>query len=176
MRGKMDAYIQSVARGDRDAFRHLYDLCSRPVFLYALSYTKDYQTAEDVMQETFLSVLKYSATYQKQTSPKAWLYTIARNACVRAMKQAGQEVGNLDDLADAVPHTEDPLADSAEEIEALRVLDPLATQVVSLHVFAGLRLTEVSRVLELPYGQVRSKYTYAMKKLKQYYCQRGIKV
>lgn len=176
MRRKLDVLIRNIAGGDRDSFRHLYDLCSRPIFLYALSYTKDYQTAEDVMQETFLSVLKYAATYQKQTSPKSWLYTIARNACVQAVKKAERDVSNIDDHAHSVAHTDEPFADSVTEIEALKVLSPTETQIVSLHVFAGLRLTEIAGVMELPYGQIRSKYSYAMRKLKQYYNQRGTTV
>lgn len=70
-RGKsLDIYIRNIAYGNRESLRALYDEYSRPIFLYALSIVKDHQTAEDVMQETFLNVLKYAASYKRQGSAK----------------------------------------------------------------------------------------------------------
>lgn len=53
--------------------------------------------------------------------------------------------------------------------EALRVLSAGEYPVVVLHVFAGLKLTEIARYLDIPYGTVLWRYSEGKKKLKRYY-------
>ena len=60
-----------------------------------------------------------------------------------------------------------------EVTEALKTLLPQEREIVSLFVFGGLKQTEIAEIMNLSYMKVRSKYGYAMKKLKKYYLKEG---
>jgi DNA-directed RNA polymerase specialized sigma24 family protein len=55
-KAKLDSYIRQIAAGDRDSFRELYDYVKKSVYLFSLSIVKNHQTAEDVLQETMLTI------------------------------------------------------------------------------------------------------------------------
>lgn len=67
--------------------------------------------------------------------------------------------------------TED-MENSEEQAEALKYLDELERKIIIMSVFWDLKLPQVARLLGEPYERVRNKYSYAMKKLKNYYEER----
>ena len=50
---------------------------------FAFTFTKNYEDAEDLTQETMLKALKYRTQYQPQTNFKAWVFTIMRNIFIK---------------------------------------------------------------------------------------------
>ena len=172
---RTDLCIKNIAKGDRDALRMLYDDYKNPVFRFALSIVRNYQTSEDILQDTFLHVMSYASSYRPGTNPHAWIFSIARNLCKRALLSRDKDCQNIDDLEASLiasDRTDDILA-SKQAAEALSVLHEDELEIVSLYVYGELKQTEIAKVLKLPYGKVRSKYGYAMKKLKTYYTERA---
>ena len=61
----------------------------------------------------------------------------------------------------------DSLTDSIAVKEALSKLNSTEREIVSLYAFAGLKQTEIAKVMKMPYVKVRSVYGYAIKKLRK---------
>src|SRR5215510_2497115 len=74
-------------RGDLRATGGPLSRAGEPVYNFILRFVGDRETAEDLLQETFLRVIKGAEAYQRQAKFTTWLYTIARNLCVDATRR-----------------------------------------------------------------------------------------
>lgn len=119
---QLDLCIKKIANGDKDALRQLYDELKNPIFLFALSLTKSYQSAEDAEQETFLNVMQCAHKYRQGTNAKAWIFGIARNCCVDSFKANAKYVSlEADTLSSCL--TEDNYFERVENAESLYVAE-----------------------------------------------------
>ncbi len=82
--------LQKMGAGDREAFREFYQETARSVYSFILSLTKSPTEAEDLMQETYLSVWTKADSYVPQGKPLAWVFTIARNLCYMRFREQRQ--------------------------------------------------------------------------------------
>src|SRR5206468_11967917 len=73
--------------GDVRAFEVLVTRHRKPVYNFVLRFVRDAAQAEDLLQETFLRLIKGADAYEKQAKFTTWLYTIARNLCVDAARR-----------------------------------------------------------------------------------------
>ena len=73
-----DGLILRIAEGDTAALEVLYRQTSASVYGFALSILRDPTAAEDVMQDTFVSVMQSASSYQPSGKPMAWLLTSRR--------------------------------------------------------------------------------------------------
>src|SRR5215203_2371495 len=69
-------------KGEVRAFEVLLSRHRKPVYNFILRFVGDKETAEDLLQEAFLRVIKGADAYKRQAKFTTWLYTIARNLCV----------------------------------------------------------------------------------------------
>src|SRR5256885_16869176 len=69
-------------KGEVRAFEVLLSRHRKPVYNFILRFVGDRETAEDVLQEVFMRVIKGAEAYKRQAKFTTWLYTIARNLCV----------------------------------------------------------------------------------------------
>ncbi len=69
-------------KGEARAFEVLLSRHRKPVFNFILRFVGDRETAEDLLQESFMRVIKGAEAYKRQAKFTTWLYTIARNLCV----------------------------------------------------------------------------------------------
>src|SRR5579883_1130080 len=81
--GLMERYRDGEVR----AFEVLLVRHRRSVYNFILRSVADAAHAEDLLQETFLRVIKGSAEYERKARFKTWLFTIARNLCVDASRR-----------------------------------------------------------------------------------------
>lgn len=72
-------YVELLQRGDKDAFRWIFDAFQQSIYSFLFFKAKDAELAEDLLQETFLSVWKNREKLDKEQSFKAFLYRIAGN-------------------------------------------------------------------------------------------------
>ena len=83
-----DALILRIAQGDTAALEVLYRQTSSSIYGFALSILRDPTAAEDVMQDTFVSVMQSAPGYQPSGKPMAWLLTITRNLALMRLRKA----------------------------------------------------------------------------------------
>src|SRR6476619_3864018 len=74
--------MMQYQKGEVRAFEVLLQRHRKPVYNFILRYVGDRETAEDLLQEAFMRVIKGAEAYKRQAKFTTWLYTIARNLCV----------------------------------------------------------------------------------------------
>ena len=74
---------------EQEEWKQTYEMYRRPLFLYALSLTKNIQDAEDLLQETFI---KAFLSYEKTGSIRYWLVTVLRNEFLNLYRKRKREI------------------------------------------------------------------------------------
>lgn len=165
-----DEDILAVARNGPDALRRLYEKTSKGVYAYALSLLKNAHDAEDVCQETFLSIYDKAGDYEPQGKPMAWIITVAkRHALTVLRKERGKSYIEEAEKANAeafsrTENTEQRLLLQA----ATEVLNYDERQIVMLKAVAGMKAREIGKILGMPLNTVLSKYHRAIGKMHLY--------
>lgn len=165
-----DEDILAVARNGPDALRRLYEKTSKGVYAYALSLLKNAHDAEDVCQETFLSIYDKAGDYEPQGKPMAWIITVAkRHALTVLRRERGKSYIEEAEKANAeafsrTENTEQRLLLQA----ATEVLNDDERQIVMLKAVAGMKAREIGKILGMPLNTVLSKYHRAIGKMRLY--------
>lgn len=169
----LEQCIIDAVNGSEEALKCLYQNYSSVMFKFALSIVKNYNLAEDVMQDVFVNLIQYGQN-SKIRNPKSWLFTIVRNQSLKVLKNTDKIVSledyHLDSAKDSVS---DYINNSLENIEAFRCLDEMELQIITLCVYGEFTQLQVSKILGLSYMKVRAKYNYAVKKLRKFYINGG---
>ena len=183
-----DAELVARAKGgDLDAFEALMTRFERRVYSLALRMLRQEEDAEDVTQQTFLSVLENLAGFRGEASFATWLLRIASHAALKIIrKRKGLETVSLEeatepgDQSDAVPHPE-YIADwrqSPEQLvelnETRRLLDEALDQLDEKHrlVFLlrdveGLSVKETAEALGLTEANTKVRLLRARLQLRE---------
>ena len=167
---ELDALLRRIGGGDKAALAALYEGFRMPVYYYALRLTGNPQKAEDVMQETFLAILRNGGSYRSDGKAAAWIYTVARNKAMDIFRKEGNELplSQADELEAFFP----PFDGDAYP-QMLSVLNEKERDIVILRVLCGFTLTEIARDKGMPKGSVFWSYNNAMKKLKKHLKEEG---
>jgi RNA polymerase sigma-70 factor, ECF subfamily len=107
--------IQVTAGGNRDVFAALFDRHRRELQVYCYRMLGSFHEAEDLLQETFERAWRASGRVDTSSSPRAWLYRIATNACLDALRQRGRRRVLPFDVMDPV-RPDGPLPATAGEL------------------------------------------------------------
>ncbi len=78
--------LARAQRGDEDAFAHLTEPYRRELQLHCYRIVGSLQDAEDLLQETMLAAWRGLEQFEGRSSLRAWLYTIATNRCLNALR------------------------------------------------------------------------------------------
>ena len=85
---ELDRLAAAARKGDREAFRAMVEGMTRPLTAFAFRYTRDWETARDLTQETWVRVWRSLDRFRTEGSFRTWLYTIHRNGCLDHLKKA----------------------------------------------------------------------------------------
>jgi RNA polymerase sigma-70 factor (TIGR02960 family) len=91
-----DRLLMRAAQGDEEAFRELTDPHRRELQVHCYRILGSMQDAEDVLQETLLAAWRGLEHFEERASLRAWLYRIATNRCLNALRDAGRRPAQLD--------------------------------------------------------------------------------
>ncbi len=140
----------------------------RLVFLFV----KDRNLAEDITQEVFIKVYRYLGGFRKESSIQTWVYKIAVNESKRYMRTwSFRNIFTRSRLQEGIlPSVESEALSKIdrENIAELVVkLIPAYRQVIALHYYADLSISEVALTLGQTEGAVRTKLHRARQQLKK---------
>jgi RNA polymerase sigma-70 factor, ECF subfamily len=175
-----EAFVNQARSGDGEAFRVLVERHSRSLFRLAYRMTSNQQDAEDVVQESFLRAYRQLARFDERASFGTWLYRIATNCAldvIRARKRRSEqpaETNGAMDRAQPLP-CGDPSPERAvlsleirqRVAEAMNELSPTERAAFVLRHFEGMRIEDVSRVLECQPGAAKHSVFRAVQKLRR---------
>ena len=174
--------INDFIKGDSSAFASLVENYKDLVYRLAVQITKNHEDANDVMQETFLSVYKSIGRFRKESAFETWLYRIVVNQALNVVKRRNRrresslslsnEYDVHVDFRNGGDSVDGPHLDvEKKELQkwVTRAVDSLPVKhrtVVILHEFEGLTHSQIASVLNCSVGTVRSRLHYARRKLR----------
>ncbi len=165
-----------VQTGDHQALSVLMDRYTTKLLRYGHRFLQSNDDIGDVVQDVFVTVYQNIQDFDSTRRFSPWIYRIAHNAFVDALrKMAKGPVYGLD-LDRIVPHPvyEDPVEDEKEK-EEMRVLlekhldelPPSYREIVDLHYFENFKYQEIADVLHIPIGTVGIRLSRARQILKK---------
>jgi RNA polymerase sigma-70 factor (ECF subfamily) len=95
--------IAKARQGDGDAFRELTEPHHRELHVHCYRMLGSYQDAEDALQETLLSAWRGLGGFEERASIRTWLYRIATNRCLNALRSASRRPAREWDIPDVEP-------------------------------------------------------------------------
>jgi RNA polymerase sigma-70 factor (ECF subfamily) len=178
--------LERYRAGYTRAFTELVHRYERELYNYLRRYLGDPTLAEDVFQNTFLQLHLKLDLYEKGRMVRPWLYTIATNQAIDAMRKAGrhravsldaQAVGEDGAASTFAELLAGPAADPLDGLEgaersqwvrdALDRLPPFLRSVVVMAYYQGLKYREIAEILDIPVGTVKSRLHAAINRLGQ---------
>lgn len=174
-RASMAEFLNRIAtKGDAKAFRELFEIYAPRVKAYMMRQGADANTAEELAQETLLTVWRKAALYSgDRGSATTWIFTIARNLRIDKLRKEMTWVELPEGRNEEA--SEDPGPDENLEAQersrrvkaALAELPPDQYEVVSLSYVEGLSHSEIAERLGLPLGTVKSRIRLAYLKIRE---------
>ena len=167
-----DELIFSLAKGNREALKIIYEKSINALYAYVLSLTKKKYDTEDVLQETYVSIAENAASYHGGNKAMAWIFRIARNFTLMHFrkeknKESIHEVEEAVDAKYSFSFVEN--ADHRMLLEsAMEILEEEERQILFLHAVAGWKNREIAEYLGKNLNTVLSKYQRSIKKLQEH--------
>ncbi len=166
----MEDYIKKLRSGDEKAFERLITENQNKIYAVCLNMLKNPHDAQDAAQESFLKAYRSLHSFSGDSMVETWLTRIAVNTCLDMIRQRKYNL-DIDDQYDlASRDTPEDLAEAKRRREILRrainELTPDMRAVVVLRDIEGYSYEQVSEMLKLNIGTVRSRLSRAREKLK----------
>jgi RNA polymerase sigma-70 factor (ECF subfamily) len=167
--------IHRGAEGDEFACQALYEKYRDRIYLYARRMLNDAEEAADVVQEVFEYFFRKLRGYRFEAKTQTLLYTAARSRCLnrieRGRKHSAVPLEGLSEPVDGVGR--DPAEEVSQrdqERHAVKALDLLSDnhrEVIVLKIMKGLSYDDISEVLGIPSGTVKSRLHGALEALRK---------
>jgi RNA polymerase sigma-70 factor, ECF subfamily len=157
--------IEKINGGDIDAFETLY--CRHRDWVYRLAwrFTGQHQDALDVLQETFIYLLKKFPGFELTASMTTFLYPVVKHLALNRRRGPSVQYGDTDILT-TIPAPSHEESSRAELAAALRGLPIDQREVVLMRFLDGFSLDEIAAALNIPSGTVKSRLHNALKVLR----------
>lgn len=168
--------VEKIKKGDNKSFEKLYKLTEREVWFTCISFLKNETTAQDIMQETYITAFLKIQSLEKSSQIRSWLNRIAVNKCKNYLKgkgeiQLGDEIFENQAIVDErISIPEEYISDKAKREIILsimqEVLSDVQYQTVIMHYFNEMTVDEIAEVFECSRGTVLSRLNYSRAKMK----------
>jgi RNA polymerase sigma factor (sigma-70 family) len=153
-------------------FNHLVTMNSNQLRGFAFNYTKNWDDAEDLIQDTLYKALRYKDYFQEGTNFKGWLFTIMRNIFINGYKRKKLQQNLLEESAHNVMINgsklkEDTITSSLNHQEILKAIETLSDDYKKpFQMFVdGFHYDEIAAEMGIPMGTVKSRIFHARQKL-----------
>ena len=175
--------IGRVLSGDADSFEAIVKKYEKMIYSLAMSKTNNRENAQDISQECFLRAYKMLASYRTDSAFSTWIYRICQNLIFdfyrkeKKMKtvslsfadESGEE--HEKELQDTGADVEEQLV-RAEKIEKIRrIINSLPDdlrEIIALRDLNNISYAQISEMLGIEIGTVKSRLNRAREKLKNY--------
>lgn len=177
-RGTDAVDLQRIAAGDSGGVADIYDRHSAVVFGLAMRIANDRAIAEDVVQETFVSVWRCASGFDPaKASARTWILTIAHHRAVDAVRRRRRPVISLNGDEDGAPVWAPAGPDVWPEVcarldgaavrLALAELPHVQRRTIELAYFGGMTQQEIAETTGAPLGTVKSRVRLGLSGLRR---------
>ncbi|MGD6834428.1 RNA polymerase sigma factor SigW [Sutcliffiella halmapala] len=174
--------IKQIKKGDQDAFGEIVEIFKDKIFQLVYRMTGNAHEAEDVAQEAFIRAYININSYDTNRKFSTWLYRIATNLTIDRIRKKkpdyylDAEVAGTDGLTMYSQVAAD-IALPEEEVESMELQGEIQKQilklpdkyrsVIVLKYIDELSLIEISEILEIPVGTVKTRIHRGREALRQ---------
>jgi RNA polymerase sigma factor (sigma-70 family) len=168
-----DALMLAVRDGDLSSLGLLFERHHAGLFGFLSRMTGDRSAAEDLVQEVFVRILKYKATYRDGGSFETWLFRIARNARIDYFRKRRLVEPVPDERLDGPSDSPGPAYRLEREREvdrlkrALLALRDDRRELIVLARYQGMKYEAIAELLGIETGAVKVRVHRAMKELRE---------
>jgi len=166
-----------VERKDPSAFEVLYDRHGGAAYSLAYRIVGGPEAAEDVVQESFLSIWRSGARFDAaRGSVRSWTLGVVRNRSIDALRRQSGKAPKLDFDDDATLEAQPSLEltdseairrETASRVRgALRQLPEAQSEVIGLAYFGGFSHSEIAEMLRMPLGTVKGRMRLGLEKVR----------
>jgi RNA polymerase sigma-70 factor (ECF subfamily) len=167
-------YIESVKKGNIQAFSFLVEKYQRMIYTLALKLMKKPEEAEELAQDTFVKAYQKIDSYEGKSKFSTWLYTIAYNSCISELRKRRIEFKSLDDrqvTAEDEQKMNDYYRETKKEDQekylnmALEKLPEDDQVLVTLYYYENQSMDEISSITGLTVSNIKVKIHRARKRM-----------
>ena len=157
--------VKRARHGDKQAFARLYEGIYIELYRFACYTLRCPEDARDVVSESVISAYEHIGKLKKSEAFRSWIFTIVSNKCKKKMMSYKTESLELVDNEAAV--TPD-LAQNLDLHNALQRISKEERLIVVMIALLGYNSKETGEILKLNSNTVRSKFSRALEKMKQF--------
>jgi RNA polymerase sigma-70 factor (ECF subfamily) len=180
MKRSEEQLLLDIARGDKKAFRELYQLYAPALYRLTRRLTANSGAdCDEVFQEAMLRIWKKAALFDSaKGKAKSWIYLVATRHCLNAIAEKSsrnkknESELNLTKSCDSAPGPEQKALENEDIRRLIGLLDRLPEdmkQVIVLRHIEHLGIEEISQIIDIPPGTVKSRIFYGLKKLRSFF-------
>ena len=170
-----EVLLQACLENDRQAQMEIYDRYYHAMYNTALRIVKDPATAEDILQDSFLSAFTKLETFKGEVTFGAWLKRIVvNNSIYEYRKQQKLQEVPLESVLYKVEDSDGTEADQGSTermaqkvLETMKQLKDSYRVSLTLHLIEGYDYEEIGEIMNLNYGNCRTMISRAKKSLKK---------
>ncbi len=159
--------IQEFKKNDFQHFDLFYESIKKDVFYNILSIVHNYEDAEEILQETFVTFLKNLSKIDEHHSPMGYLFKISYNLSKDFYRKKSKEIAFEDNQEENIK-SEFQYDESLDIIQKIReILNKKEFQIYIMKVLHDYSHQEIAIILNKPIGTITWCYQQAIKKLKK---------
>ncbi|HAE38302.1 MAG TPA: hypothetical protein DCG57_06640 [Candidatus Riflebacteria bacterium] len=164
--------VKNFERGEAKAAATLFEQLRRPLFAYFYRLSYDRCVAEDLLQETLLTIHSRIETYNHDFEFMPWVWAIARNKFFEFKRSQNRVVRLIPQLTRNQQQTACFSSSSDTETDLRNCLDTLSEvtkEAFVLKHFQGMTFNEVADLQQIPLPTAKSRVLFALKKIREYF-------
>lgn len=161
--------MMHIQNDEMEYFDMFFEKTKRPVFNLIYSYLRDCDESEDILQETYLKMLRYKKKIKLDGNILSYLLQIAKTLSLNYLKRHKREE-YIEDI-ELIPEERKDIPRDLDEspvVKAMKaVLKDSEYQIVILHIVNGMTHKEIASLLKKPLGTITWAYNNAIEKVRR---------
>ena len=158
-----------IRKGDKYAFRQLYEVSYKPLYAFLLSLTQNAEDAQDLLQDTYVQIYQKSYLYHKEGNPMAWIMKIAKNLfLMKYRKEKEKKFVCYEDMEEELGFSQ--IEDVHNKVLLESMFSELSQEdrdIIIMHDVSGLKFKDIAQFTGKPVGTVLARYNRNIRKLQK---------
>ena len=168
---ELKKYMIDISKGNELALEQFYEKYGQLLLALIYSIVKNRESSEEALQDVLMAIVNRNADNPMENA-RGWLFKVTENISKKKVKEDklmhSESLSDYEDTLIGYDMTSN-VEENVDQIEAIKILDEFEQEILIMCVFGQMKLPYIAEFLNMPYDKVRSKYDYAIRKLKRYY-------
>ncbi len=159
---ELDKWVKKYAKGEKEYFDLIYENTKGLVYISIRTIIKKHEIIEDLMQDTYIQVIKHLDSYKIGSNFNAWICQIARNLAINYYrKHKNEELVGEEIFAIFESKGESKLS------YYLSLLEGIEKEVVIYHLIYNMKFETIAQIIDEPRSTTFYIYKKALEKIKK---------